>query len=128
MARSLFCYSKSHLSHRWRCGCRVNFALGKFGLLGDTSVSAVYLADNAANPGRSSGLFNGDYVAMGQINFNISDRLTVAGTYAHGYHTTGSGIFNGVGLGLITHPLMESLVLPSQMIRRFCYQEVRDQL
>ncbi len=80
-------------------GAGVNFALGKFGFLGDTSVSAVYLADNAANPGRSSGLFNGDYVAVGQVNFNISDRLTVAGTYAHGYHTTGSGIFNGGGPG-----------------------------
>ncbi len=85
-------------------GGGVNLALGKYGILGNTSLSLAYFADNAANPGRSTGFTNGDYVAIGQINVNISDRFSIAGTYANGYHTTGTGIFNAGGPGSNTNP------------------------
>jgi hypothetical protein len=75
-------------------GAGFNLALTKGGILGTTSLSGAYFADNAANPGGGTGLFNGDYVAMGQLNFNFSDRFSIAATYAHGYHGTGTGIFN----------------------------------
>lgn len=76
-------------------GAAVNIPFGKGGsVLGNSSLSLGYLADNANNPGRSAGLFNGDYAALGQLNLNLSDRFSIAATYVHGYHTTGSGIFN----------------------------------
>ncbi len=75
-------------------GAGLNLVLSDKGILKDSSLSLGYFADNAANPGRSSGFTKGDYVAIGQVNLNITDRFSIAGTYANGYHTTGSGIFN----------------------------------
>jgi hypothetical protein len=91
-------------------GAGINLALGKAGtLLGATSLSAVYLADAASNPSLKTGLFNGDYVAMGELNVNFSDRFGFAATYAHGYHNTGSGIFNNGGPGSNSSPFQGSV-------------------
>ena len=67
---------------------------GKGGILGASSLTVGYLADNANNPNRNSGLFNGDYAALGQLNFNLGDRFSVAGTYVHSYNRPGTGLFN----------------------------------
>jgi len=88
-------------------GAGINVALGKAGtLLGATSISAVYLADNALNPSPKAGLFNGDFVAMGELNVNFNDRFGFAATYAHAYNTAGSGIFNNGGPGSLTSPFL----------------------
>ena len=99
-------------------GGAVNLAFGGGGILRPSSLTLGYLADNANNPGDNFGLANGDYAALGQLNFNISDRFAVAATYVHGYHNEGDGIFdiggslnssnqsNGpiVGTGLANNP------------------------
>lgn len=75
-------------------GAAVNLAFGSGGILRPSSLTLGYLADNANNPGENFGLGNGDYAALGQLNFNISDRFAVAATYVHGYHNQGDGIFD----------------------------------
>ncbi|MBV9389477.1 MAG: iron uptake porin [Chroococcidiopsidaceae cyanobacterium CP_BM_ER_R8_30] len=76
-------------------GIGTNIVLGKSGTtLGDTSLSLAYFADNAPIPQGGAGLFNGDYAALGQFNFNLNDRFSIAATYSHSYHSTGTGIFN----------------------------------
>ena len=67
---------------------------GKGGILGASSITVGYLADSANNPTRNNGLFNGDYAALGQVNLNLGDRLSVAGTYVHSYNNPGTGLFN----------------------------------
>jgi Carbohydrate-selective porin, OprB family/S-layer homology domain len=74
---------------------------GKRGVLGATSISLGYFADNANVPGTTGGLVdgdlgfvNGDFSALGQINFNLGDRLGLAATYVRGYHNAGDGIFD----------------------------------
>jgi len=91
-------------------GAGVNFALSKAGsLFGQTSVTAVYLADNAAFPGNGGSLFNGDYVALGQINYNLNDRFAVTAIYSHAYHSTGTGIFNNAAPGSRTSPFLSAV-------------------
>ncbi len=53
-----------------------------------------YLADEAVSPDGGSGLFNGDYAALGQLTFAPSDRLKLGVTYVHGYHTSDNFIFD----------------------------------
>ncbi|MEA5625723.1 iron uptake porin [Nostoc sp. UHCC 0251] len=75
-------------------GIAVNLPLGRgTGILGNSSITAGYLASEANNPSLSSGLTNGDYAALGQLNFSVGDRLALAATYVHGYNTSGS-LFN----------------------------------
>jgi hypothetical protein len=75
-------------------GAAVNLALGQRGILGNTSVTLGYLADNANNPDERFGLFNGDYAGLAQLNFNLGDRFALAATYVHAYHNAGDGIFD----------------------------------
>ncbi len=75
-------------------GAAVNLSLGKGGILRPTSLTIGYLADNASLPGRNFGLFNGDYAALGQLNFSFGDRVSLAATYVHGYHNAGDGIYD----------------------------------
>lgn len=58
-------------------------------ILGPSTITLGYLAGNANNPGEDNGVFNGDYGALAQINFNLFDRVAVGATYVHGYHTNG---------------------------------------
>ena len=81
------------------------------------SITAGYLARNAADPSQGAGLFNGDYAALGQLNFNFGDRVALAATYVNAYNSgaslgtdlifgtdddEGSDIFNyGGGTGVV---------------------------
>jgi hypothetical protein len=52
----------------------------------------------ANDPNEKSGLFDGDYSALAQLNFNLGDRLGIGATYVHGYHNSNTAIFDaGVG-------------------------------
>ena len=53
-----------------------------------------YLADDAASPEDGSGLFNGDFAALGQLTFAPSDRFKVGATYVRGYHTADNFVFD----------------------------------
>jgi hypothetical protein len=61
-------------------------------------LSLGYLAESAADSSPGSGLFNGDYAALGQLTFTPSDRFQVGLTYVHGYHSSDNPIFD-LGLG-----------------------------
>lgn len=58
------------------------------------AITGGYLADEAASPASGSGLFNGDYAALGQLSFTPGDRLQLGLTYVHGYHTEDNFIFD----------------------------------
>ena len=76
-------------------GIALNLPLGKGGgILGNSSITAGYLASEANNPGLGSGLADGDYAALGQLNFSVGDRLALAATYVHGYSAAGGFLFN----------------------------------
>jgi hypothetical protein len=62
--------------------------------LGFLQVSGGYLAGGAPNsPQEGSGLFNGDYSALAQVNFSPIDSLELGLTYVHAFHKAGSPIF-----------------------------------
>ncbi len=76
-------------------------------VLGPSTVTFGYLTGNGSVPGdgftnvagdQGSGLFSGDYAALGQINFNLGDRIGLGATYVHGYHNGGSAIYDLGGL------------------------------
>ncbi len=69
------------------------------GILKPSSLTLGYLASNANNPGTNTGLTNGSYAALGQLNVAVGDRVALAATYTHGYHTAGSSLFDG-GIGI----------------------------
>lgn len=76
-------------------GIALNLPLGKGGgILGNSSITAGYLASEANNPGIGQGLTNGDYAALGQLNFSVGDRVALAATYVHGYNGGGNSLFN----------------------------------
>lgn len=82
-------------------GGGINIPFGERGVLGATSISLGYFADNSNSPGRTGGVIdgdlgfvNGDFSALGQINFNLGDRLGIAATYVRGYHNAGDGIYD----------------------------------
>jgi len=56
-----------------------------------------YLAGEANNPNSGTGLFNGDYGAIGQLTFTPSDRLALGLTYIHSYAGAGEGLNTGTG-------------------------------
>ncbi|NET59113.1 MAG: iron uptake porin [Symploca sp. SIO2E6] len=54
-----------------------------------------YLAGpDAANPSNGNGIVNGEYSALGQLSFNLGDRIGVGLTYNHAYHRSRSPIFD----------------------------------
>ncbi|OUL27054.1 hypothetical protein BV378_10235 [Nostoc sp. RF31YmG] len=59
-----------------------------------SSITLGYLASEANNPGAGAGLLNGNYSALGQLNFAVGDRLALAATYVHAYNGTGSSLFD----------------------------------
>ncbi|MBN3945420.1 MAG: iron uptake porin [Nostoc sp. NMS7] len=76
-------------------GIALNLPLGKGGgILGNSSITAGYLASEGNNPGLGQGLTNGDYAALGQLNFSVGDRVALAATYVHGYNGGGNSLFN----------------------------------
>ena len=76
-------------------GAGVNLVFGEGGgVLKPSSLTLGYLASEAADSDLGSGLFDGNYAALAQLNFSFSDRISLAATYVHGYHGTGSALFD----------------------------------
>ena len=74
-------------------------------VLGPSTLTLGYLAGpGAENPNDDFGLFNGEYAALAQLNFNIGDRIGIGATYVHGYHNAGSAIFDIGGGGADEFP------------------------
>ncbi|MCU0527226.1 MAG: iron uptake porin [Elainella sp. Prado103] len=82
-------------------GAAVNFILSD-----NISLQAAYLAGENSNPDEGSGLFNGNYGALGQLTFrNIFDVVDLAFTYVNSYtgiapgpdDTTIAGVPFGLG-------------------------------
>jgi hypothetical protein len=72
-------------------------------ILGPSTLTVGYLAGasngpgggfGANNPREKAGIADGDYAALGQLNFNLGDRIGIGATYVHGYHNTGTDIFD----------------------------------
>ncbi len=85
-------------------GLGVNLKFGHGGtILRPSSLTLGYLADQGNNPGQGTGLFNGSYGALAQLNFTVGDAITLGATYVHGYHTNSSqSIFdNGGGTAVV---------------------------
>ena len=77
-------------------GIGLTLPLGRGGgILRPSSLTVGYLGSEANDPNLGSGIFQGNYAALGQLNFSVGDRLALAATYVHGYHGTGSAIFDG---------------------------------
>ena len=76
-------------------GAALNFVLDSNETL---VLTTGYLADEAADPSPGSGLFNGDYAALGQLTYTPSDTVQLAFTYVHGYHGSDNAIFD-LGIG-----------------------------
>ncbi|MEA5619342.1 iron uptake porin [Cronbergia sp. UHCC 0137] len=75
-------------------GIALNVPFGRGGVLRPSSLTLGYLASEADDPGSGAGLFNGNYAALGQLNFAVGDRIALAATYVHGYHGAGSTLFD----------------------------------
>jgi Carbohydrate-selective porin, OprB family/S-layer homology domain len=75
--------------------------------LGIVQVTGGYLAGGANDPSEGSGLFNGDYAALGQVNFSPFEQLELGLTYVHAFHKAGNPIF---GFGGETSVVGTSLV------------------
>ncbi|MDZ7966018.1 MAG: iron uptake porin [Nostoc sp. DedSLP03] len=82
-------------------GAALTLPFGKGGsFFKPSSLTIGYLASNAANSVANQGLLEGNYAALGQLNFSVGDRLSIAATYVHGYHGAGSGNLFDLGGGL----------------------------
>ncbi|WP_414564484.1 iron uptake porin [Anabaena sp. CCY 9613] len=79
-------------------GAGLAFTLQPFGqgggILRPSSLTVGFLGSEANDPSLGSGIFQGNYAALGQLNFSVSDRIALAATYVHGYHGAGSRIFD----------------------------------
>ncbi|TAF10136.1 MAG: porin [Nostocales cyanobacterium] len=62
-------------------------------IVDSTVLTLTYLAP-LGNDAAAGGLFNGDYVAAGQINYNPNSRLFLQLLYQHGYFSPGNFGFN----------------------------------
>ncbi|BAZ10212.1 carbohydrate-selective porin OprB [Calothrix sp. NIES-4071] len=81
-------------------GAALNIPFGTGGgILKPSSITVGYLGSEPNNPGLGSGVFNGNYAALGQLNFNLGQRIALAATYVHGYHGAGSTLFDAGGFG-----------------------------
>jgi hypothetical protein len=68
---------------------------------GLTSVTVGYLAGNANSGAKDKGFFNGDYAALAQVNFKLSDKLDAGLTYVNSYHTAANPLYAfGTGVGV----------------------------
>jgi hypothetical protein len=79
-------------------GAALNLNFGKGGgILKPSSLTVGYLGSEPNDPGIGSGIFNGNYAALGQLNFNLGQRIALAATYVHGYHGAGGALFDAGG-------------------------------
>jgi Carbohydrate-selective porin, OprB family/S-layer homology domain len=64
-----------------------------------SSITVGYLGSEANNPGTGAGIFNGNYAALGQVNFSLGGAIALAATYVNGYHGgNNSSLFDAGGL------------------------------
>ncbi|ARV57651.1 hypothetical protein BZZ01_02495 [Nostocales cyanobacterium HT-58-2] len=85
-------------------GAALNIPFGKGGgILKPSSLTIGYLGSEANSPNAGSGIFEGNYAALGQLNFNLGDRVALAATYVHGYHGAGSALFDA---GSVNSPVV----------------------
>lgn len=77
-------------------GAAISLGVGPLAsILGPSTLTVGYLAGPGANdPSQKNGLFDGNYSALGQLNFNLGDRIGVGLTYVHSYHNSNTDIFN----------------------------------
>jgi BMFP domain-containing protein YqiC len=77
-------------------GAAISLGVGPLqSILGPSTLTLGYLAGPSANdPSEKNGLFDGNFAALGQLNFNLGDRIGIGATYVHSYKTTGTDIFN----------------------------------
>ncbi|WP_013334617.1 iron uptake porin [Gloeothece verrucosa] len=84
----------ANLSPIYRIGGGSGFVLNfNFNIV---QLSGGYLAGQAGragNPVQGSGLFNGDYAALVQLNFQPIKTIELGITYVHGFHKRGNPIF-----------------------------------
>ena len=104
-------------------GAAISLGVGPLqSILGPSTLTVGYLAGPGANaPSDTNGLFNGNYSALGQLNFNLGDRIGVGLTYVHSYHNSNTDIFNFgdtangsrvVGTTLANNPSNTNFALP----------------
>jgi hypothetical protein len=100
-------------------GAAISFGVGPLtSILGPSTLTIGYLAGSGGggvlgagigsnpfgpnNPREKAGLFDGDYAALGQLNFNLGDRIGIGATYVHAYNNTGTDIFDqGGAIGIV---------------------------
>jgi Carbohydrate-selective porin, OprB family/S-layer homology domain len=76
-------------------GIALNVPFGQGGgILKPSSLTVGYLASEANNPAAGAGLFDGNYAALGQLNFNVGNRIALAATYVHSYNGANSTLFD----------------------------------
>lgn len=64
--------------------------------LDSTVLTLTYIGTFANDAGAGKGLFNGDYIAAAQVNYNPSPNLFLQAVYQHGYFAPGNfGFSNG---------------------------------
>jgi BMFP domain-containing protein YqiC len=82
-------------------GGAISFGVGPLeSILGPSTLTVGYLAGPGANdPTEDNGVVNGEYSVLGQLNFNLGDRIAIGGTYVHAYHNSGNAIFDLGGGG-----------------------------
>jgi len=84
-------------------GAAISLGVGPLqSILGPSTLTLGYLAGPSANnPSQKNGLFDGDFAALAQLNFNLGDRIGIGATYVHGYHNQGTDIFDLGSGGLV---------------------------
>ena len=78
-------------------GGAITFGVGPLeNILGpNAAITLGYLAGpDAANPSDGNGIADGEYSALGQLSFNLGDRIGIGLTYNHAYHRARSPIFD----------------------------------
>ncbi|MBE9211556.1 iron uptake porin [Plectonema cf. radiosum LEGE 06105] len=95
-------------------GAALNIKFGEgTSILRPSSLTVGYLASEPNDPSLGAGIFNGNYAALGQLNFNVSNRIALAATYVHGYHGAGSNLFDAGGFaGTTTNAAGQTGFLP----------------
>jgi hypothetical protein len=87
-------------------GAGLSYKLGFLeGLLGPSTLTVGYLAggaSSAASPAEGNGIFNGDYAALAQLNFNMSDTVALGFTYVNAFQKADTALFGGGG----TNPIV----------------------
>jgi hypothetical protein len=103
-------------------------------ILGPSTLTVGYLAGSsngllgsnnrlgANDPSEKAGLFDGDFAALGQLNFNLGDRIGIGATYVHSYNNSGTAIFDGGGGSAIVGSTLANR--PSALISRNGGKEV----